>query len=494
MIKARELLAALLVFIAAGDSFWYTINGDTTTEYALCRRLGFFSEVDYYALLIAAGLAGYAVTPGHEKKQLKINPKEWVEFIQTEEYGLSSETAEHIKKKFDIDALVAGKNQSTSNRCNFHLIRLGDKDSKSYEKNMSKQKQNGKLITSPPALPALRARQRTLSRSTQDIIADVIVHNEDVFYDAIRLGRTFTKTTSTPKPKPVREHPSSQTATPSPPTKKQRSVQQCSTPSNTMPSPEPVLESSVGIGERMITQTPEPVVAPVVAPVVTLRKDCDLVQIALGHATGDTQIDVESAEASAALDRLLTQCIALKQKISGDKIVLNYNDHRNRKDATFVRVPRNQSEQTALRQNKFWSRVHTVHGMGDAPKSAKRAAKHFKNQYEDAFNDFLHEEGIATRHMMEAHKVAAMFKAGGVTAKKSRRALLRVLRHHFGKHAFAPEHQVHMLCDGHTKVEVNKIEYQYEEGEAPETLDFHQKHIAKETEAQLRVSELAIIL
>ena len=95
---------------------------------------------------------------------------------------------------------------------------------------------------------------------------------------------------------------------------------------------------------------------------------------------------------------------------------------------------------------------------------------------------------------MEAHKVAAMFKAGGVTAKKNRRALLRVLRHHFGKHAFAPKHQVHMLCDGHTKVEVNKIEYQYEEGEAPETLDYHQKNIAKETEAQLRVSELAIIL
>ena len=87
--------------------------------------------------------------------------------------------------------------------------------------------------------------------------------------------------------------------------------------------------------------------------------------------------------------------------------------------------------------------------MSDAPKSAKRA-KHFKNQYEVAFHDFLHEEGIATRHMVKAHKVAVIFKAVGVTAKKSRRALLRVLWHHFGKHAFAPEYQVHMLCDGHT--------------------------------------------
>jgi len=177
MIKAQELLAALLVFIAAGYSFWYTINGDTTTEYDLCKRLGFFSKVDYHTLLVAAGLAGYAVTPGHEKKQLKINPKEWVDFIQTWEYGHSSETAEYIPKKFDIDALVAGKSQSDSNRYNFHHIQLGDKHSKSYKKNMSKQKHNGKLITSPLILPALRARQCTLSRSTQDIIADVIVHN-----------------------------------------------------------------------------------------------------------------------------------------------------------------------------------------------------------------------------------------------------------------------------------------------------------------------------
>ena len=107
------------------------------------------------------------MTPGHEKKQLKINPMEWVEFIQTEEYGISSETAEHITKKFDIDALVAGKSQSDSNRYNFHLIRLVDKHSKSYEKNTSKQKQNGKLITSPPTLPALQARQRTPDPSLQ---------------------------------------------------------------------------------------------------------------------------------------------------------------------------------------------------------------------------------------------------------------------------------------------------------------------------------------
>ena len=48
------------------------------------------------------------MTPGHEKKQLKINLKEWVEFIQTEEYGLSSETA-----VLDIDRCATQKEKES---------------------------------------------------------------------------------------------------------------------------------------------------------------------------------------------------------------------------------------------------------------------------------------------------------------------------------------------------------------------------------------------
>jgi len=60
MIQAQELLTTLLVCITASYSFWFTINGDISTDFSLCRRLGFFSEVDYYALIVAAGLARYA--------------------------------------------------------------------------------------------------------------------------------------------------------------------------------------------------------------------------------------------------------------------------------------------------------------------------------------------------------------------------------------------------------------------------------------------------
>ena len=110
------------------------------------------------------------------------------------------------------------------------------------------------------------------------------------------------------------------------------------------------------------------------------------------------------------------------------------------------------------------------------------------------FREALKAVGLDTPEKMSSFKIAAMYSAANISSRKCRRELMKNLWHHFGKHKCSPEYQVHMLCDGHTKVEVNKIEYQYEEGEAPETLDYHQKNIAEETEAQLRVSKVVIIL
>ena len=89
---------------------------------------------------------------------------------------------------------------------------------------------------------------------------------------------------------------------------------------------------------------------------------------------------------------------------------------------------------------------------------------------------------------MEAHKVASMFKAGGVTSKKNRQGLLRVLCHHFGKRSFDPEYKVQMLCEGHTEVSVGSIKYKYEEGAIPKVMDCTEKDISKECVAQLKVS------
>ena len=45
-----------------------------------------------------------------------------------------------------------------------------------------------------------------------------------------------------------------------------------------------------------------------------------------------------------------------------------------------------------------------------------------------------------------------------------------------------------MLCEGHTKVSVGSIKYEYKDGAIPEVLDYTYKDIAEECVAQLKVS------
>ena len=69
---------------------------------------------------------------------------------------------------------------------------------------------------------------------------------------------------------------------------------------------------------------------------------------------------------------------------------------------------------------------------------------------------------------MGAVKLAAMFKAGNISTYNQRRALLRHLRHHFGKFAFDAEHKVQMLCEGHSEVTSGFVMYAKVEGEKKE--------------------------
>ncbi len=45
MVRARNLLMELLLFLSIGESCWYTINGGAD-EYSLASRLGFFRKDD----------------------------------------------------------------------------------------------------------------------------------------------------------------------------------------------------------------------------------------------------------------------------------------------------------------------------------------------------------------------------------------------------------------------------------------------------------------
>ena len=57
--EGEDVLAELLGILARGKSQWYTLNGNTNTTVSLCKVLGFYSEMDYYGLLVSKNLAAY---------------------------------------------------------------------------------------------------------------------------------------------------------------------------------------------------------------------------------------------------------------------------------------------------------------------------------------------------------------------------------------------------------------------------------------------------
>ena len=64
--EKEDKLAEVLAKLANGESHWYTLNGDTSSDLLLCRQLGFFSRMDYYAFLYTKGLAAYRLNKKQE--------------------------------------------------------------------------------------------------------------------------------------------------------------------------------------------------------------------------------------------------------------------------------------------------------------------------------------------------------------------------------------------------------------------------------------------
>ena len=64
---------------------------------------------------------------------------------------------------------------------------------------------------------------------------------------------------------------------------------------------------------------------------------------------------------------------------------------------------------------------------------------------------------------------------------------MKHLWHHCGKHCFEPEYkvQMQMLCDGHTAIRNDSIEYAYKVGGIKETIDYSVKNMADGIAAQL---------
>lgn len=84
MWNARALLMVLMSFLATGESCWYTMNGRADHCHSLARRLGFYQNEEYYAFLIAAGLAKCVENKRTGVKKMHMLSDQWENMIKAE--------------------------------------------------------------------------------------------------------------------------------------------------------------------------------------------------------------------------------------------------------------------------------------------------------------------------------------------------------------------------------------------------------------------------
>jgi hypothetical protein len=122
----------------------------------------------------------------------------------------------------------------------------------------------------------------------------------------------------------------------------------------------------------------------------------------------------------------------------------------------YVRIPTNTSDESFRKSSAWVDRAIEMNsGRKDKASrttSAKRISRKLIATYREAFEEAMAEKNMQPPEKMDAVKLAAMFKASNISTRNQRRALLRHLRHHFGKFAFDAEHKVQMLCEGHSEV------------------------------------------
>ena len=105
--RAREFLVILLSFTSTCEASWFTINGDTTYEFPLCQRLGFYHATDYYAFLVLCGLAEWTkMKGGGGSKSLQIHTQRWTDLIS--EYDLDASRFHLTQTRIDLEAKIQG--------------------------------------------------------------------------------------------------------------------------------------------------------------------------------------------------------------------------------------------------------------------------------------------------------------------------------------------------------------------------------------------------
>ena len=138
--EKEDILLNLMAKLANGDSHWYIINGDTSSNLSMCRQLGFFSRMNVYSCLVMKGLAHYKFSKKTRRMEIDVLGCNWPAYLVSKKYGLSTQNAEHSVFRFDMENLLVEKRQRDDARVNFHIIRLGRTDSGTYcKKSATKQ-------------------------------------------------------------------------------------------------------------------------------------------------------------------------------------------------------------------------------------------------------------------------------------------------------------------------------------------------------------------
>ena len=128
MVRSRDFLVILLALISSCEASWSTINGNTTYEFSLRRKLGLYHTTDYYAFLVVCGLAGWTkIKGGGGKKSLQIYKQPWTDLIG--KYDLDASRFHLTQARIDLEAKIQGSTTCTGDdkRLRYVVIQIGKK-------------------------------------------------------------------------------------------------------------------------------------------------------------------------------------------------------------------------------------------------------------------------------------------------------------------------------------------------------------------------------
>ena len=158
------------------------------------------------------------------------------------------------------------------------------------------------------------------------------------------------------------------------------------------------------------------------------------------------------------------------------------------RETSWVNVPRNSSDQSFRKYAADW--MEPILNL-NAPKnddsfdSARRMSEYLIRNYRSSFLAAAENDGtIPLCTPMTPTAYAAMVQRVGLNTSQEK-VLAKHLRDHLGKAFLPTSAKVAMLSEGYTPIVTRTIEYKYPDQEKTEIIEFSEKDLVREMEAQL---------